>query len=113
MAFGNAILFFPCAFFKNKKKSLIVIMLDQHHRCKALRVSCADLSQRLAYLNTSRPPRLRWLQVCPAPTSQRWLLAVASCWASLHQGQAPVKTKGAHGKGTPEITDSITSALGQ
>lgn len=87
-------------------------MLDQHHRCNALSVSCADLGPMLAYLNISRPPRLGWLQVCPALTSQRWLLAVASCWASSHQGQAPVKAKRVHGKGTPEITDSITSVLG-
>lgn len=78
------------------------------HRRPRVCLSGTDSGHRLAYLNISQPPQLWWLQVCPALTSQRRLLAVASCWASSHQGQAPVKTKGVHDKGTPDIMDSIT-----
>lgn len=78
-----------------------------------MQATTSGSQSELAYLNISQAPQLWWLQVCPVLISQRRLLAVADYWASSHQGQAPVKTKGVHGKCTPEITYSITSALWQ
>lgn len=79
------------------------MILEHHHTCEPPNVFSAETVSRLAYLNISQIPQLGWLRVCPAPISQRQLLAVANCWASSHQAQAPVITKGVCVTCSPEI----------